>query len=507
MELLGSIIIAIAHSVLFFDKVIGISMILFMILAIGIVWAILHKKEKIVNPKAMLLTVPILLLSSTYFIYANIAFYGLNVLAIMALTVLMFTMATHRREYFKEHLFDAGNTIPNTIVETKNGVVETRDATINGIKKITNTEKDTIKKWTISLLVVFIVAGFIIVLLASADSVFANLFSGIGQVFENIDLENLLARIILFVVTYIIFLGFIYAIKKGNTKEIKKQEVKQKDNFTIKMLLIVLNIVYLVFCYIQIKTLFAKIGLPGTFVYAEYARSGFFQLMLVSLINFALLIIASKRDQGKEKIISILNLLLIIFTAIIAVSSMYRMYMYAAEYGLTYLRVFVFAILITELAMLIPTIIYMFNPKFDLLKWCFIIGLSAYIALNFANLETMIISRNLSKDRSKVGIDYNYIAIIASCDNYDTVEKILQEKASDMDIYTRYELARMLYYTAADANDMQWQEFNISKYKVKEKHINTQPLEERMRTVENQIMEQETENDGEIIDTTNTLYH
>ena len=46
-------------------------MILFEIISNGIVYYILNKKNKIQNKAGMLLIIPILLLSSTYFIFAN----------------------------------------------------------------------------------------------------------------------------------------------------------------------------------------------------------------------------------------------------------------------------------------------------------------------------------------------------------------------------------------------------------------------------------------------------
>ena len=48
----------------------------------------------------------------------------------------------------------------------------------------------------------------------------------------------------------------------------------------------------------------------------------------------------------KEKNIKILNLMLVVFTIIIAISSMYRMHIYEMEYGLTYLIMLVYIILI-----------------------------------------------------------------------------------------------------------------------------------------------------------------
>lgn len=55
----------------------------------------------------------------------------------------------------------------------------------------------------------------------------------------------------------------------------------------------VLNIIYAIFCFIQISYLFTKMTLPEGFTYAEYARQGFFELMIVTFINFAIILISN----------------------------------------------------------------------------------------------------------------------------------------------------------------------------------------------------------------------
>src|SRR5699024_10363997 len=107
-----------------------------------------------------------------------------------------------------------------------------------------------------------------------------------------------------------------------------------------------------------------------------------FQLMFVTFINFVIILISNRYN---ERIVKLLNLLLILFTIIIAISSMYRMYMYEMEYGLTYLRIFVYLILITEIISFIPVIIYIFNKNFDIMKWLFIIWICVYCIANYMN--------------------------------------------------------------------------------------------------------------------------
>lgn len=488
MELIGSFVIAILQSILFFEKKIGISMILFTLASTATLWMILYKKNKIANKKAIIFMLPILLLlSSTYFIFANTTFYILNIIVILLLSILMLIVATNPKNFLKNYLYQAWKLVIQTIQGLGKSINITTQFARNGVKKNSKINHDNVKKWISSFFIVAGVVGVVIMLLASADSIFASIFSNFKNPFENIHLTSLILRLIVIIGVYLIVLGFMTALQKQEHTEDKQlQQSKDKDNFTIKMLLVALNVVYLVFCYIQISTLFARINLPGTFHYAQYARSGFFQLMFVSFINFGLILISIKNNMNCEKFVKMLNLFLIIFTVIIALSSMYRMCMYEAEYGLTYLRAFVLIILGTELMMLIPTTIsILLDFNFDLLKWGGIIGVCVYVITNFINLENIIITRNMSRETSKVSRDYNYICKIASCDSYEVLEKILQqEKVETKD---KLMVAKKMIKLAKENENMKWQEFNLSRYRFKTKKVDIQKLENVVSKLEEEL--------------------
>lgn len=471
MEIIGSIILSIIQSVLFYGKEIGISCVLFSIISNIIIYYILYKKGKIQNKIGILLIIPILLLSSTYFIFANKTFYVANIFIILILEIMMYVIIINKKDYFKNHLYNSFELIENTIIDYKSGIQHTKEKAKEYRKDNSKINKENIKKIFMSILIVFAVVGIVILLLASADSIFANLFSRVGKLLNISTIFNLIVRTAIIVIIYFIFLSFFLKIQ-DKTKEDEKQlkNYQNKYAFTIKLLLICLNLVYVVFCFIQIKSLFAKINIDGAFDYANYARTGFFQLMFVSFINFAIILVSNRFNENKEKIIKILNLLLVIFTIIIAISSMYRMYMYETEYGLTYLRIFVYIILITEILVFIPITIYIFNEKFDFMKWCFIIGISVYCIVNYINIENIIISKNINRNENIQDIDYEYISRIVSIDSYNILEEKINNK-KDITPKEKLNILNILQDLANDQKDLSWQEFNISKWKLRQKNI------------------------------------
>ncbi len=469
MEIIGSLILAITHSILFYGKQIGISMIILEIIFNIVILYILHKKNKIQNRAGILLLIPIFILSSTFFIFANSMFYIANIVIIFILNLLMYVITTNEKDYLSNHLYNTFELFSSTIAECNESAKYTKARAKENLSTKNTIKKEILKKFALSLLVVIPVVGIVLMLLVSADSVFANLFSGIEQLLANINFQtvwNMIIRIVVISIVYLLVLSLIFKLQnKYQREEQYLPESKKRDTFTIKVLLTALNFVYLIFCFIQISTLFGKMNIDSNFDYATYARTGFFQLMFVSFINFVVILVANKYNQDRKKSVKILSVLLIIFTVIIAMSSMYRMYLYETEYGLTYLRMFVYVILVTELVCFIPVIVYIFKKKFDFMKWCMAVGLTSYCIINCMNMEKIIINKNLTRESIR-SIDYTYISRIASEDSFEVLESKLRSGVKNEE---QQRIAPILLKIIYKKKDLSWQEFNISKCKIKEK--------------------------------------
>ncbi len=506
IEIVGSIAISIIQSILFYNREIGISMLLFLTIGNGIIFYILYKKNKIENKKALLWLIPILLLSSTYLIYANRTFYIANIIIISILEAIMLLALTGKKEGVFDLFTDTISGYKEGIKFTKEKVKEKINIQAKNNKKI---DKDKIKKVCKSVLIVFAITVLIIILLSSADSIFANIFSDITDMILSkinlnfiLNIENsfdVILRLIIILIIYGLSLSLIMQIQKKKQEDGKEEieeDTKDKQELTIKLLLVVLNIVYLIFCTIQIGSLFARIDLNSeTFNYSEYARSGFFQLMFVSFINLAIILKSSKYNK---KMVKVLNIFLVIFTIIIVISSMYRMHMYEMEYGLTYLRIFVYIILITELIIFIGIVKYILNTKFNLMKYSFITIVSVYCIINLVNLEKIIVSKNINMNTGEEGIDYSYILHIATEDSYNILEKELNK--GNIDLYEESKITNILLNILYGNKEMSWQEFNISKWNTLKNENKIQELKDKEEELERLVkIEEVTSGNSNIV--------
>ena len=490
--LYGSLLLSILQSILFWYKSPGISVILFTIPTILVILYNLKEQKMLKNKKGILWSIPIILLSLTYFIFNNLFFQLLNVPVIFALIILMCISITE--EKISENRF-IRNIISKAFKPLAVLFEFIGDFEIDGFlgkqKEEQNEKIKTIKKVGKSLLIAIPIILIIILLLSSADSIFGSLFSSISEfisrAFESETISDIIKRVIIIILSFVYIVGFIITfIKKDDTENEKKETRKLNLNtLTSNMILTSLNIIYLIFSIIQFRYLFMNAGKTPDFDYATYARTGFFQLMFVSFINLALLKITK---ETKEKLIQILKILLIIFTMIIVISAMFRMHLYEQEYGYTYLRLFVYFILATEILILMPILMNNFGQKFDTFSISLKIIICMYIILNFINIDYIIARNNIDRylaNPEKNRLDAFYISNCTGTDAINEKLKLLNASSDGLS-YDRKEYMNNVKQTIKNEllsyknryarQEFNWQEWNLSKMKAYNllKNINIQ---------------------------------
>ena len=491
---LGVIALSILHSILFYAQDFGVSVVLFTIPGILLIIYSLKSRNKAKNPKAFFLSVPITLVSLTYMLFNNVFFNIMNFFVIIGLTSIMILWAIYGE-------FNITNIITNLFVVIFKPIIYIGEAVkqiyynvfkrsnVNSDGKIKDVIKESkvFRQILLGLVISIPLLIVIIALLISADTAFAQILGPIRRLLENIFTlkfwSSIYFRILFFCIVCIYFMAFICNILKFDTDKRKKSDglnIKMQ-NITVNTVLTVLNIVYFLFTIVQFTNLFMQIGLNENFGYAEYARRGFFQLMIVTFINFAIVLITNANKRETTKITNIytkiMNLFLIIFTVILICSSFVRMYFYEQEFGYTFLRLMVYFILITELVLIIPTIGYIFSKKIKLLKCYIIIIALMYALINFVNIDKTIASRNVDKyiaDSKLVQesirsqkTDFNYLKHLS----IDAIPDIIRLYENTDDNLLKAQIRKYLndqyYKRVEDKEESSFQEFNYQREKGK----------------------------------------
>lgn len=97
-----SLILSILHSILFYENDLGVSVFLFTGIVLSLVIICLKQSKKIKRHKALILAIPVLLLSLTYCLFNNVIFRMFNMIAMILIFGIMIILATSKNEKTKQ---------------------------------------------------------------------------------------------------------------------------------------------------------------------------------------------------------------------------------------------------------------------------------------------------------------------------------------------------------------------------------------------------------------------
>ncbi len=463
--------------ILFLGKTLGLSMILFVIPFLYYVFYVLEKNNKVKNVKAKIFIIPIALLSSTYFIFNNQFYNKINLFVIpflFSIMVIELLGETTQIGSIFESLIDV-------IFEPIQYIKDTILKIINAIRKILRLHQKpnyckNLKKIFKGICLTLPVVLIIIILLSTADETFGKIFANVWlfciNMMRNIRISNIIVKVIVTICVFLYLSSFFdYILTRYQHKpEGKKAEISnvEEENLTVKMILGALNVIYFLFCFIQIRALVVK---EANMNYSQYARQGFFQLMIVSVINLITILIAKQGENNnqKSKYITSMCFIMIIFTFMLLIFSAIRMHFYESAYGYTLLRLLVYCILITEALLLVPTIIYVKDKKIKLIKYYGAIMITMYVIVNFMNMDQMIAKRNIDRYIQTGKIDMVYLKKETGTDAVNQIMRLL-EINMETDTETKQEANQYLkqVYTTLKEEEMDFRSFNLSKLLAKQ---------------------------------------
>lgn len=299
-------------------------------------------------------------------------------------------------------------------------------------------KRPVLRKIGIAILICVPVVGILLALLASADMVFAY---GLSSVFHDFDVNAILFHGTIILVP----IPFLYSllanlvpqdnrdtsVRTNSTKSTGSSDTADSSNylralysFSVRLALdptitmIVLGaalIVYAVFCSVQFTFLFAGAGLPDGLTYAEYARSGFFQLLFVATVNLAAFglvltyvrngdethntdepLNASTAHVTQRRALIVMLIGLIAATAVLLASATTRLGLYIGAYGLTWLRFTAMAFIALLAVVLVLCLAKMRFARIPLITVCCVLFVLWYIALGYVDPAALIHHYNLT---------------------------------------------------------------------------------------------------------------
>ncbi|MBW9151220.1 DUF4153 domain-containing protein [Clostridium estertheticum] len=467
-----TVILAIIYDVFFNGKEYGLSIVIFYIMFMCFfLWSI---REKVLFEKniGLNIIVPTLLLTLNYAIHSNNILNYFN--AIMIVVLITLSTVLIRYDNIK---WDSKMIILKSLNRVIKAIPENVLKPFIFVKRsinARNAEKRSMNRNILRGLIISIpLLIVILMLLTSADMVFKNYIINISSVFENIKVYKIISHLLVVIMVFFIIFSYIWSFKYNDEEEADIKKDILWEPVTVLTIIFMINIVYFLFSIVQFTYLYGGSNnfLPLKFTYSQYARKGFFELFIVTIINFTILLCSMKYIKTYNKVTNIISnvllTLLVGFTVNMLFSAHFKMSLYEQIYGFTYLRIFVHIFMIMLFVLFIVALIGIWNRKMKLNKVLIVVVLIMYVLLNFVNVDKIIAGKNIDIYYKTQRIDVIYLETLS----YDAIPEIVRLK-NDPNIKLASEVNNYLKNVQKNLSQKRsWYEFNYSKFKAR-KSIN-----------------------------------
>ncbi|MEC0127349.1 DUF4153 domain-containing protein [Paenibacillus pabuli] len=515
ITLLSAWILAVIQQYLFFGNEIGVSYPIFVILFYGFMYLFARDRMRSFKWIDAFVGGVVFLLSLTFMLYDNEPLYALNFLAVPGLISLHMTylMGRKRRQWWEIGLIGTAidHLVPQAIRHW--GTIGAMAVKAGG-RGIGKSQKTVVFKVLIGLVASLPILIVVLSLLSSADGIFNQYLSGFPEWLNQLTFTPGLPRILWIIIAGVLLFGYVWgfvqpmqyeAEKRANahwkngaesaviprdhtleaspvnpivegevTNQITAEEPCTQvhrepfklDPVIVGTMLLVINCVYVLFVLVQFSYLFgAGDGqLPADLSYAEYARSGFAELVLVTGINFFILIVALQytRPSGKAGLImhQVLLLVLVCCSAIMLYSAFMRLNLYEQAYGYTYIRFLVHAFMIFLALLLLIAGLRIRYTTIPLIRWYIVLALTAYVAVNYVGMDKRIAELNIERYHQTGTIDASYLASLSA----DAVPLLREFALEEYPILKKKLLERHAFLDKNSA-DLSWPSYNMARHR------------------------------------------
>jgi hypothetical protein len=305
-------------------------------------------------------------------------------------------------------------------------------------------------------------------LLMSADPIFERMIQ--DTLF--IDVEPLLEHLIFTAVIAWLTAGYLRAFLVRDDAVTDRLRVPQPALAAaeLSVALWILNLLFLGFMAVQLRYLFGGaelVGVTAGLSYAEYARRGFFELVVAAALVVPLLLLADwaaapDRPRARGVLRATMLVLVVLLVGVIA-SAAFRMRLYQEAYGLTELRLYgsVFIVwLAALLGWLVLTVLRGRRHRF--LFGGIMAGVACIAALYLLNPHALIARVNLDRAATGAEYDVNYLRTLSG----DAVPTLLA-RLDQLPQPERCRAAVMLEERWSGERPGGWRTWNLSDWRAR----------------------------------------
>ena len=251
--------------------------------------------------------------------------------------------------------------------------------------------------------------------LASADALFGLATADLRALLD-LPLTEAAAKTVAAAVMTPFFFSLVYSLRHPRPLPQPAEKPRRgADGLIFALMLAAAAAVYLLFLAVQTAGIFggadylAAKGLS----YAEWARSGFFQMVRVTVLNLVLLLSAvhwSRREGGAWRAVRLLSALLTAESLLLLLSAAVRMTLYVEAYGLSFKRLLTYWGMGMMALFLLAAARKVRRPDFRFCRAAFPLALAGWLVLHCVPLDYLTakdqVDRYLSGESASLSVEY-----------------------------------------------------------------------------------------------------
>ncbi|MGW6119163.1 DUF4153 domain-containing protein [Nocardia sp. NPDC055165] len=289
----------------------------------------------------------------------------------------------------------------------------------SGLRESRSVGTSSVRRYGISVAATAALLVVFVPLLGGADATFAKLLNGLVP---TVDGPAMWQWIFLFAVVTVGVLGALYVLAgppSRATDSVRPQRLWSRSEWMLPVG--ALTVLFAVFVGAQFVALFGGddyVQRTAGLTYAEYARSGFWQLSAVSILTLAVILAVlhwSVRETAADRrSLRVLLSAVSVLALVIVCSALGRMWTYQQAYGFTVLR-----LLVTTCELWVGLVYVLVLAAIARLRWSWVpraaIGtaLATLIALAVINPEYLVAERNIDRWQTSGRLDADYLSSLS----------------------------------------------------------------------------------------------
>ena len=375
------------------------------------------------------------LLGASLVLAASCAIYAHEGLTILNCFVILFlaAMATFSLSGQSRRQVTELRAVPEAVMLSVLALFTRIDRPVRAAKQYGKRAGGALLRTAATILGTAVLLAVVLALLASADMVFGSFFTGIEEALRRMSFGTILWRIIrVLVLAAFIASGLCFLRDPAPpvTERVRPDRTYRALPFLVPVL--ALDIVYAVFCVIQLRFLFGgaeAAAMAGG--WAEYARTGFFQLVAVAVIDLVLCLSGAREERFAGQcgfVLRITDAVLLLLTAVILVSAWYRMHLYIRAFGLSVLRLMTLWGMLMIALGLVTAGWKLYRPAFCFWRVFFSAAVITWCLLSLAGPAARVADYNADAwlEGRLPQVDVGYLRVLG-CDARPAAERLLAE--------------------------------------------------------------------------------